>query len=410
MAIERLSDDDLRETIKAYEASGRSKNKTAKALGITRFTVRHRLIQAAKRGMLGFDAILPGFVVHKTSEQRGPKGEVQKRWVQQKSAPGDAFEVPAGHTVKGVSALIDPDGRELAKWVKTKEGAIDPKQIVADLEAAFKDFVPSAPIRPAPDFQFVDQLALVPWSDPHFGLFSWQGETGKNWDLKTAVKVVKQTFARVIARTAPTKRAILLIGGDTLHSNTNENRTARSGHALQVDGRFPKVLLTTCETIVVVADMMLDHHEEVEIILIPGNHDEEAAYAVQYFLHAWYRNDPRVSVDLSASLFRFREFGRVMLGTTHGHTVKAAQMPEIMASREPEMWGRTKARYVHTFHVHHNSKHVATLGGCIAETHEIIAPQDAWHFNAGYLAGRSQKSIIYDRERGEVSRVTEAIY
>jgi hypothetical protein len=409
MPAHPLSDEELLVSVAAFREHG-SQNKAAEALGIPRPTLQCHLRSAAARGLMGTAPVLPGFAIKRTSRQTGPDGKMQKEWVQQAPAPGDPFEIPQGHTIKGVSALVGPDGRELAKWIKTKEATIDPAVLAEDLRKVFAAFEPAARPVPAASINYADHLTLFPWSDPHFGMFAWKGETGQNWDLKTAVRVVKDTFSRVIARTAPTKRALLLIGGDTLHSNTNENRTSRSGHVLQVDGRYPKVLLTACETIVAVIDMVLDKHEEIEVIVIPGNHDEEAAYAVQYFLHAWYRNEKRVKVDLSASLFRFREFGKVMIGTTHGHTVKATAMPEIMASREPEMWGRTRARFIHTFHVHHASKPVATVGGCIAETHEILAPQDAWHFNAGFLSGRSQKSITYDRDKGEVTRVTEAIY
>ncbi|ASV83166.1 hypothetical protein CES85_3944 [Ochrobactrum quorumnocens] len=41
--------------------------------------------------------------------------------------------------------------------------------------------------------------------------------------------------------------------------------------------------------------------------ILPGNHDEDASVAVAYFLLAWYRNEPRVVVDVDLSLFfRFR--------------------------------------------------------------------------------------------------------
>jgi hypothetical protein len=227
--------------------------------------------------------------------------------------------------------------------------------------------------------------------------------------LKIGVETIRETFSQVVARTPPTKQAILLVGGDTLHADNNLNRTPQSGHALQVDGRHQKVILTACETIVANTDLCLSRHENVELIVIPGNHDETSAYPIAMFLHAWYRNEPRVKVDLSPSLFRFREFGKVMIGTTHGHTVKAKTMPALMAAREPEMWGRTKHRFVHTFHVHHASKTADEFGGCIAETHQIIAPQDAWHYGAGFLSGRSMQSICYDRERGEVARTRVAV-
>jgi hypothetical protein len=360
-------------------------------------------LRKAEHGELGFDAVLPGYTIKSTSS------DGEKTWVKQVKEHGGQFATPTEHTVKGVSALIDAQGRVIQQWVKTRQGAVDPAELARGLEASFADFEPSAAPKPPPEGDLADQLAVFPWADPHLGLLVWGEEAAIDWDLNTAVKVMNDAFSKVIARTPATAKAILLVGGDTMHADSNENRTPQSGHALQVDGRFPKVMQITCETIVRNADLLLSHHGEVEIIVVPGNHDEMSAYAIAYFLNAWYRNEPRMRVDTSPSLFRFREFGRVMIATTHGHAAKIKNMPAIMAAREPEMWGRTQHRYCLGFHIHHQQKTVSEGGGCITETFQIIAPQDAWHFNQGYLSGRSLQSIVYDREHGEVGRTRVAV-
>lgn len=320
-----------------------------------------------------------------------------------------APRLPEGHAIKGVSTLVGPDGEVKGQWIKSVAGPPDPAEYVRELQAHFASFEPAAKPVPIPDLIYEDQLTLYPWADPHIGLMVWGSEASENWDLKIGVQTIRDTFAQIVARTAPTKHAILLVGGDTLHADNNLNRTPASGHALQVDGRHQKVILTACETIVANTDLILKNHETVKVAVIPGNHDETSAYPIAMFVRAWYRNEPRVDVDLSPGLYRFYEFGKVMLGTTHGHAAKTKDMPQIMAAREPEMWGRTRHRFVHTFHVHHSSKLVSEGGGCIAETHQIIAPQDAWHYGAGFLSGRSMQSICYDRERGEVSRTRVAV-
>ncbi len=111
--------------------------------------------------------------------------------------------------------------------------------------------------------------------------------------------------------------------------------------------------------------------------------------AVAYFLKAWFRKQRRVRVDLDPSLFWWFRWGDVLLGATHGHTVKAEKMAGIMAHRRAADWGVTRHRYVHTFHLHHTAK-IATEGeGVITEVHRSPVPQDAWHFGSGFLSGRS---------------------
>ena len=84
-------------------------------------------------------------------------------------------------------------------------------------------------------------------------------------------------------------------------------------------------------------------------------------------------------------------------------------MPAIMAHRRPDDWGKSRFRYVHGFHIHHDSK-IATEGeGVIAESHQAPIPMDAWAYGAGFLSGRSVKTITYHRLYGEIERSKVAI-
>jgi hypothetical protein len=99
----------------------------------------------------------------------------------------------------------------------------------------------------------------------------------------------------------------------------------------------------------------------------------------------------------------------VMLCATHGHTIKMDQFFGIAASRQPAMWGDTRHRYAHFFHIHHSSKVAGESNGLVTESHQAPVPKDGWHHGAGYISGRSIQSITYHREYGERGRVREAI-
>ena len=291
-----------------------------------------------------------------------------------------------------------------------RQEAFNPIAFANEMEEAFASFKPGADPIETPKEDFVELLALYPLGDPHIGSLIWKGDASENWDMKIAINQYRETFSKIINRTPKTKHAILLLGGDTLHTDNNENVTPKSKNPLQVDGRYPKVFIRAAELIVELTDMLLRQHESVEIIVLQGNHDETSAVPLSFFFMAWFRNEPRVLVDTSARMVRFRKFGTTMLSMTHGHTIKPEKMAEIMARYEPEMWGSTKFRYAHTFHLHHRKRLTSELGGCITETHQIIAPADAWHYGAGFSgSGRSQQSIIYDRKQGEICRFAENI-
>lgn len=115
--------------VSAYVAA-RSFAGAAKALGIPEATVRYRVSRitgpahekrsedrfatvqawAAERGLLGFEPVLPGFAVKRTTTQYDADNQVSGRFVTQAKAPGPKGEVPAGHVVKGSANSSVPRG------------------------------------------------------------------------------------------------------------------------------------------------------------------------------------------------------------------------------------------------------------------------------------------------------------
>jgi hypothetical protein len=358
--------------------------------------------------MFGTKPVLPGFEIKQTSTQLGADGSLEREWIQQKPQAGEVFVVPAGHVIKGVSSLLDQEGREIQKWVKTREG-VDPASAVETIKAAFEGYTGAYKPIAAPPLANDDLLTLLPANDWHIGMFAWGKETGANWDLKIAETTIGNAVEEAIQRSPPSGQAIVLVGGDLLHADNQSNTTSHSGNQLDVDGRYPKVLMAASRLMVRTVDAALRRHGSVLARVLPGNHDEHSSVAVAYFLLAWYRDEPRVTVDVDPSLFFWHRFGKVMLGATHGHTVKIKDMPSIMAHRRAGDWGQTTWRYIHGFHLHHSAK-IATEGnGVIAEVHQAPIPQDAWHYGAGFLSGRSLQTITYHRNFGEVSRSRVAI-
>lgn len=409
MAAPRTPDDELLRNVAVYRAHGNQCSiAAAAAAGMPQPTFKDRIKAAACRGLLGYDATLPGFVVKSTSEQQDASGNVTGRSIKQVREPGDEFEPLKGHIVKGESALLDPDGRVLAKWVKTRLGELDPIALAEALKESFAKYRPHASVAKAPATPDSDLITIVPANDWHIGMFSWSKESAENWDLKIAERTIGASIEDTIARSPASAQGVLLGGGDLLHADTARNMTA-NGTPQDVDGRYQKVLEVATRLKVRAVDAALRRYGHVTVRVLRGNHDENASVAIAYFLAAWYRNEPRVTIDTDPSLFWWMRFGKCLFGSTHGHTVKIGNMPGIMAHRRAEDWGASKFRYVHGFHLHHSAK-VATEGnGVICEIHQAPIPQDAWHFGSGFLSGRSMQAITYHRNFGEIGRVRTAI-
>lgn len=396
----------LQQAVDAYRAADKNKAAAGKAIGVSREVLRYRLKIAGEKGLLLDEPpAMPGMRISQITS--GPDGKPQT--IQQKPERGEEFKIPAGHKIKGVSALIDEEGREIVKWVKTKEDDLDPRAVVEWLKSAFTDYTAHAAPVTAPIGFAKDLLTFIPCNDWHLGMFSWGKETGVNWDLKIAEDAIGSGVECVIARTPRSAEAIVLVGGDLLHADNKDNQTSKSKNVLDVDGRYQKVIDVATRLMARAVDAALLRHQHVTVRVLPGNHDEHSAVAVAYFLLAWYKHEPRVTVDVDPSYFFYFRFGQVLIGATHGHTIKIQQMPQIMAHRRAIDWGQTTFRYVHGFHLHHTSKFATEGGGVISEVHQAPIPQDAWHYGSGFLSGPSLQAITYHRELGERGRVIERL-
>lgn len=400
------SDEDLRADVAAWVQAGKDQTAAARALGVPRCTFQSRLKSAARRGLVPASppeaaAPPPGFEIMRRNIRLDQDGGVLGQTIFTQLEPGERFEPRPGHIIKSESAFVDPEGMIRGKWIKTREG-VNHTDILATLRDGWADLVSGHQTIPAPPHDNNERLLLLPWGDWHLGMFAWHRETSQNWDLKIAERIIEQAAREVIDRSPPAKVCVFLWGGDILHSDSNRNRTENSGHSLDVDGRHDKVLRVAQRLLVRIMAYALNKYETVIVRMLKGNHDEYSTSAIAYFLEAWFREEPRIFVDTDPSLYWWYRFGKVLLGATHGHTVKIDQMPMIMAHRRAEDWGATKFRYIHGFHLHHK-RLLATEGmGCVCEVHQAPVPQDAWHFGSGFLSGRSLRSIVYDASYGEV--------
>lgn len=367
----------------------------ATALGMGRTTLQNALKTIAKEGKLGFKPVLPGFEI--TQVTSTPKGD----FIQQKPEKGPEFEVPEGHVVKGVSALVAGDGRTIQQWVKTQ---VSPAQQTRDdLIEMLREFRGLSALVYPPVRMPDDQLVTVyPTSDLHIGMLAWGRETGAKWDLKIARETILGSMRELVQCAPDSHTAILLDMGDYTHNNGQNNETPASGHQLDVDGRFPKIGREAMRLRVDLIHMALEKHQRVIVRCLPGNHDPEVAQMISIAMALLFENNPRVTIDDDPSDFWFHEHGIVMLCANHGHRTKPEKLPGVMASYRPEMWGRTKVRQAFSGHIHHTKS--GEDMGARWETLRTAAPRDAYAHQHGYSAGRELIALTYHRERGLRSR------
>ena len=383
-----LSRDQLEEAARVYLEHNRVAAHAAKFLNMPEGTFKNRLRRAGQAGILGTDPVIPGFEITKVSTSEDADGNVRSRSIQQKPAIEAApFQMPEGHAVKGVSALLDEKGDVKQQWVKTDRKAEAAFSVIDATKSAMSDLAGTSPDIAPPEFVEAEHVSIIPLVDWHIGLMAWAEETGENYDLTIAEKVIMEAMARVISLTPKSKECVVLGLGDMLHADGYEPMTSRSKNVLDVDGRYPKVLKTAIRMIVDTIKLALANHEIVHVRILPGNHDDQSALAIGISLSMYFENNERVKVDDSPSRFWWRRFGKVFLGATHGDKAKMKDLPLVMAVDRPDDWAASKHKKIFTGHIH-NERRIED-GGVIVSSMRSPVAKDAFHSFEKYRSGRS---------------------
>ena len=282
-------------------------------------------------------------------------------------------------------------------WHKYKmdERAEDANSLLDEYEDRIKSFKPFPRVK-APKKTNKDLLAVLPLGDPHIGMYSWHKETGEDFDCDIAEKNLTEAFMLLMDKIPATETLMILNLGDFFHSDSPSNRTERGGNHLDVDGRWFRVLMIGLELMNQCVDLALKKHKKVIVRNNAGNHDPQTAKVLSAAMMQTYRKNPRVEVYQPENDIMFYEFGRNMICGSHGHFFKSQKAPSIMATYEPEMWGRTQHRFFFYGHIHH--KNVKEDGGVVTESFNTLAARDAWHHASGYLSQRQSEALVFHKE------------
>ncbi len=310
-------------------------------------------------------------------------------------------EVPEGYHLRGISELRGADGNVKLRWVKSAADAETKLLQLQDAIRAIGEEIPRAKRVRAPKRRDDDLLCVYPLGDPHLGMHAWGLECGQDFDLKIAERNLVTAVDHLAELAPPAKHALVINLGDFFHADSSAATTTR-GTRVDVDSRWAKVLAVGVRVMRRIIDRALEKHDHVTVICEIGNHDDHSAQMLALCLEQYYEREPRVTIDTSPSKFHWYRFGKNLIGTTHGDTVKLDRLPGIMACDRATDWGETEHRYWYVGHVHHDQ--LKEYPGCVVETFRTLAPKDAWHAAQGYRSGQDLKLDVIHREGGRNNR------
>lgn len=321
------------------------------------------------------------------------------------------WEIGAKHPESG-EILTKPlyQTKVLFKRKQTATIELVAKQIILDIEqAAKKKATPPKGFRPTRlDAMHVgasDVLLEVDVFDLHLGKYAWAPETGHDYDVGIAEKIAKAAVGDLLSqiRTAKIAQVILPFGNDFFQTDTLAGTTT-AGTQVDHDTRFQRMF--RCGHLL--AMWMIEECAKiapVHVPVIPGNHDETAAFTMGVVLEAEFRRDKRVTFDNGPAPRKYYRFGKTLLGYAHGNNEPSKKLPQLMALERPLDWAASSCREFHIGHIHTGRATdpltVDDQTGVTVRWLRSLSATDSWHAKHGFVGNqRSAEAFLWRKEGG----------
>ena len=199
------------------------------------------------------------------------------------------YPIAPGFKLKGFSAYAK-DANGNPTWYKAD------RDKAAENEAHLK-FIEglASKIKPAKGTKVpkvgTDQLAsAIIFGDAHLGM------------LASAIEDIRAAIDYLVDSAVPSKESWLVNVGDFVHADSTKGQTHK-GTSVDMAARHNQVMRAAGTLIRYCIDKMLTKFTKVIVINARGNHDKDAAFALNMYIDAVYEKEPRVDVRGNDSMF-----------------------------------------------------------------------------------------------------------
>jgi len=244
-----------------------------------------------------------------------------------------------------------------------------------------------------------DNTLEIMLPDLHLGRLSWGEETGdEDYDLDKAIRLMQHAIRFLVGEADDRVRKVLIpVGNDYFNSDSWRNETTK-GTPQHESCRWQRSFREGVDAMLEVVEEIATLYE-VDLMVIPGNHDTERSFYMGECMRHYFRGNRRVTVDNAATTRKYRQFGVTLVGYTHGDAERPKDLPMLLAHQAPEAWATSLIREWHHGHFHHEKD--IDMQGVRLRYFSSLAPPSAWESKKGYVTSiRAGQAIQYDPAHG----------
>lgn len=274
--------------------------------------------------------------------------------------------------IKSLDELIDKCKIDTSKWEITKYvqnywgnastphyqvkawlGKKNNEQVFQDAFVSFlEEYQPSSPEILAPEFHSAKEEAclIINKQDSHLNKLDIEG----NNDIEERFGAFIQKTEIILNQASLSNNLAeikYIIGSDEF--NSEFTNTTTKGTPQQNILSYHSAFELICEHEVRVISLLLQKGELVDVIFVAGNHDEFVGWHLASWLQTYFRNEPRVTFDISPRYRKYVSFGNSAIMFNHGDALKPAKLAGLFPMEYKEAWSNHDNFYIFTGDKHH---------------------------------------------------------
>lgn len=275
----------------------------------------------------------------------------------------------------------------------------------------------NSPINHKSKHTLENNLLEISLFDLHIGKFGWSGEVNGEFNSKIATERFMEAIITLIERANGFgyKKILFPVGNDFLNVD-NMNYTTAGNTPQQDDVTWQQSFQIGSKLLVDAINIMKQTGAEVDVVVVPGNHDYERSFYLGSFLEAWFKDDEMVDVDNRPTPRKYYEYGKLLLGLTHGKYEKEASLPMLMATENKEAWGRTDFHEWHLGHLHRKRSNTYTVLdkskminedlGVTVRYLSSLSGDETWHNKMGFVGcTKAGEAFIWNDDTGLIGQI-----
>lgn len=233
--------------------------------------------------------------------------------------------------------------------------------------------------------------------DAHYNKFDVYGEN----EMSKRFDDIRQKLDVILEQASLTnklEKLTYIVGSDEI--NSEFTNTTTKGTPQENVATYHQSFKQICNHETWMIETMLEYCDELDVLYVPGNHDEYVGWHIITWLSAYFKDEKRVNIDDSPRYRKYVSYGRTAMMFNHGDAMKPDKLSMIFPMEYKEGWSQHDHFYVFTGDKHHEV--VQSFNGI--KFYQIPAFSNAkslWDDKLGYTCAKGEvTAFLIDRSDG----------